>query len=302
MNFNNSDSWVILSSLEQTIKQKIEKIGKPLKNWNITINYGIKTGFNDAFIISSETRKEILSKCANEDERKRTDAIIRPILRGRDIQRYNYEWAELYIIATLPSRHYDIEDYPSIKNYLLSFGMERLEQTGETHIINKEKIKSRKKTNNKWFETQDSISYWDDFDKPKIIYPETTVGRSQFYYDDSKFMLDKTCFFISGEKLKFLEGMLTSKIIEWYLERMCRLLGKRTIQYSKQWIEDIPIASPNEKQEKDVVEIVDEITDNIKNDSAESQQKINLLIKKLNAKIGEIYNLNEQELDFIGVR
>ena len=78
MNFNNSDSWVILSSLEQTIKQKIEKIGKPLKNWNITINYGIKTGFNDAFIISSETRKEILSKCANEDERKRTDAIIRP--------------------------------------------------------------------------------------------------------------------------------------------------------------------------------------------------------------------------------
>lgn len=142
----------------------------------------------------------------------------------------------------------------------------------------------------------------DDFDKPKIIYPETTVGRSQFYYDDSKFMLDKTCFFISGEKLKFLEGMLTSKIIEWYLERMCRLLGKRTIQYSKQWIEDIPIASPNEKQEKDVVEIVDEITDNIKNDSAESQQKINLLIKKLNAKIGEIYNLNEQELDFIGVR
>ena len=302
MDFNNSDSWVILSSLEQTIKQKIKRIGKPLKNWNITINYGIKTGFNDAFIISEETKCEILKNCRDNEERKRTDAIIRPILRGRDIQRYNYEWAELYIIATLPSRHYDIEDYPSIKNYLLSFGMERLEQTGETHIINKEKIKSRKKTNNKWFETQDSISYWDDFDKPKIIYPETTVGRSQFYYDDSKFMLDKTCFFISGEKLKFLEGMLTSKIIEWYLERMCRLLGKRTIQYSKQWIEDIPIASPNEKQEKDVIEIVDEISENIKNNSAESQQKLNFLIKKLNAKIGEIYNLNEQELDFIGAR
>ena len=302
MDFNNSDSWVILSSLEQTIKQKIKRIGKPLKNWNITINYGIKTGFNDAFIISEETKCEILKNCRDNEERKRTDAIIRPILRGRDIQRYNYEWAELYIIATLPSRHYDIEDYPSIKNYLLSFGMERLEQTGKTHIINKEKIKSRKKTNNKWFETQDSISYWDDFDKPKIIYPETTVGRSQFYYDDSKFMLDKTCFFISGEKLKFLEGMLTSKIIEWYLERMCRLLGKRTIQYSKQWIEDIPIASPNEKQEKDVIEIVDEISENIKNNSAESQQKLNFLIKKLNAKIGEIYNLNEQELDFIGAR
>ena len=279
MNFNNSDSWVILSSLEQTIKQKIEKIGKPLKNWNITINYGIKTGFNDAFIISSETRKEILSKCANEDERKRTDAIIRPILRGRDIQRYTYVNNGLWLINThngmkgkLPK--INIDEYPAIKTHLDRY----------------------------WDKISTRADKGDDFDKPKIIYPETTVGRSQFYYDDSKFMLDKTCFFISGEKLKFLEGMLTSKIIEWYLERMCRLLGKRTIQYSKQWIEDIPIASPNEKQEKDVVEIVDEITDNIKNDSAESQQKINLLIKKLNAKIGEIYNLNEQELDFIGVR
>ncbi|MBR3072302.1 TaqI-like C-terminal specificity domain-containing protein, partial [Fibrobacter sp.] len=291
MNFNNSDSWVILSSLEQTIKQKIEKIGKPLKNWNITINYGIKTGFNDAFIISSETRKEILSKCANEDERKRTDAIIRPILRGRDIQRYTYVNNGLWLINThngmkgkLPK--INIDEYPAIKTHLDRYW---------------DKISTRADKGDTPYNLR-NCAYLDDFDKPKIIYPETTVGRSQFYYDDSKFMLDKTCFFISGEKLKFLEGMLTSKIIEWYLERMCRLLGKRTIQYSKQWIEDIPIASPNEKQEKDVVEIVDEITDNIKNDSAESQQKINLLIKKLNAKIGEIYNLNEQELDFIGVR
>ncbi len=302
MKFDSKDSWVILSSIEQSIKNKIESAGVPLRKWRITIYRGILTGFNDAFIISSKTRDEILRNCTDDEERKRTDEIIRPILRGRDIQRYNYEWAELYIIATLPSRHYDIEDFPSIKNYLLSFGMERLEQTGNTHTINKEIIKSRKKTNNKWFETQDSISYWDDFDKPKIIYPETTVGRSQFYYDNSKFMLDKTCFFISGEKLKFIEGMLTSKIIEWYLERMCRLLGKRTIQYSKQWIEDTPIVFPNEKQEKDVAEIVDEISETIKNNSAESQQKTNLLIKKLNAKIGEIYDLNEQELNFIGAR
>ena len=145
-----------------------------MKDWDIQINYGIKTGFNDAFIIDSAKRNEILDSCQSEDERQRTAEIIRPILRGRDIKRYCYEWADQYIIATFPSRLYNIEDYPTLKEFLLSFGIERLEQTGKEYIINGEKVKARKKTNNKWFETQDSISYWDEFSKPKIIYPNMT--------------------------------------------------------------------------------------------------------------------------------
>ena len=133
-----------------------------MKDWDIQINYGIKTGFNEAFIISSEKRDEILANCADEQERTRTENLIRPILRGRDIKRYSYHWSGLWLIATFPSRHYDIEMYPAVKDYLLSnFGMERLEQTGNEYIIKGEKVKARKKTNNKWFETQDSISYWD---------------------------------------------------------------------------------------------------------------------------------------------
>lgn len=89
--FATSDSWVILSPIEQSIKRKIEAVGVPLKDWDISINYGIKTGFNDAFIITSEKRQEILDNCKTEDERKRTDELIRPILRGRDIKRYSYE-------------------------------------------------------------------------------------------------------------------------------------------------------------------------------------------------------------------
>ncbi len=165
-NFADSIPWVILSPIEQSIKQKIESVGIPLKDWNIQINYGIKTGFNDAFIISTEKRDEILANCQTEDERVRTAELIRPILRGRDIKRYEYEWADLWIIATFPSRHYDIESYPAVKNYLLSIGIERLEQTGETHIVNGKKIKARKKTSNEWFETQDSISYWDVYNSP----------------------------------------------------------------------------------------------------------------------------------------
>ncbi len=163
--FSGSDSWVILSPIEQSIKRKIEAVGTPLKDWDINIYRGVLTGCNEAFIISTEKRNEILAHCQSEDERSRTAELIRPILRGRDIKRYAYNWAGLWLIATFPSRHYDIEQYPAVKDYLLSFGKERLEQTGKVYIVNGEKIKSRKKTNNKWFETQDSISYWDDFSK-----------------------------------------------------------------------------------------------------------------------------------------
>lgn len=151
-----------LSPIEQSIKCKIEAVGTPLKDWDIQIYRGVLTGCNEAFIISTEKRDEILANCQTEDERTRTAELIRPILRGRDIKRYGYEWAELWLIATFPSCHYNIDEYPAVKQYLLSFGIERLEQTGKTHIVNDKKVKARKKTNNKWFETHDSISYWDE--------------------------------------------------------------------------------------------------------------------------------------------
>ena len=121
--FNSSESWSILTDIEKSVKAKIEAAGIPLKNWNISINYGIKTGYNDAFIIDSAKREQILSGCQTEEERKRTEAIIRPILRGRDIARFKYDWADLWLINThngikgkLERVH--IEDYPSIKQHL----------------------------------------------------------------------------------------------------------------------------------------------------------------------------------------
>ena len=146
--FASSDSWVILSPIEQSIKRKIEAVGTPLKDWDINIYRGVLTGCNDAFIIDTEKRNEILSNCQSDEERQKTAELIRPILRGRDIKRYGYEWADKFLIATFPSRHYDIDQYPAVKQHLLSFGKERLEQTGKTYTINGEKITARKKTNN----------------------------------------------------------------------------------------------------------------------------------------------------------
>jgi len=217
--FSNSDSWVILTEIEQSIKRKIEAVGTPLKDWDIQINYGIKTGFNDAFVISTEKRNEILANCATEDERTRTEELIRPILRGRDIKRYGYDWANLWLIATFPSRHYDIEEYPAVKEHLLSFGMERLEQTGKQHVVNGEKIKARKKTNNKWFETQDSISYWEDFQKPKVMWK--IIGCNiNFSYDAGMMICNNAVNIMTGDKSQLLQflGLMNSKLFDWYLK------------------------------------------------------------------------------------
>nr|WP_027290847.1 TaqI-like C-terminal specificity domain-containing protein [Rikenella microfusus] len=217
--FSSSDSWVILSPIEQSIKRKIEAVGTPLKDWDIQINYGIKTGFNDAFIISTEKRDEILANCRTEEERERTAELIRPILRGRDIKRYGYEWAKKYLIATFPSRHYDIEQYPALKQYLLSFGKERLEQTGKTYTIHGEKIKARKKTNNKWFETQDSISYWEDFMRPKVMWK--IIGCNiNFCYDEKQYICNNAVDIMVGDKSRLIQfvGLMNSKLFDWYLK------------------------------------------------------------------------------------
>lgn len=212
--FATSDSWVILSPIEQSIKRKIEAVGVPLKDWDINIYRGVLTGYNEAFIISTEKRDEILSKCQTPEERQRTEELIRPILRGRDIKRYGYDWAGLYLIATFPSRHFDIELYPAVKKFLLTFGIEKLEQTGKSYLVDGIKIKARKRTNNKWFETQDSISYWDDFNKPKIIWK--IIGSNlAFALDNDKFIVNNACYLMTGVEIESMLPYLNSRIINW---------------------------------------------------------------------------------------
>ena len=217
--FATSDSWVILSPIEQSIKRKIEAVGTPLKDWDINIYRGVLTGCNEAFIISSEKRDEILANCQTEEERQRTDELIRPILRGRDIKRYGYDWANLWLIATFPSRHYDIDKYPAVKQYLLSYGIERLEQTGKIHIVDGGKVKARKKTSNKWFETQDSISYWEDFNKPKVMWK--IIGCNiNFCFDERSLICNNAVDIMVGDRDNLIQfvGLMNSKLFDWYLK------------------------------------------------------------------------------------
>ena len=228
--FTSSESWVILSPIEQSIKRKIEAVGKPLKDWDIQINYGIKTGCNEAFIIDEAKRAEILSNCQSDDERKRTEAIIRPILRGRDIRRYDYVDSGKYLINThngvkekgIPP--IDITDYPAIKEHLDSFGdvvMLRSDQGDTPYNLR-------------------NCAYLEEFEKPKIMWIELS--------DESKFTLSaneiplNTVFFMTGDNLPYLLAFLNSRAILWYFKRcLGSSSGVGTNRWLKFTIEKLPI-------------------------------------------------------------
>ena len=192
------------------------------------------TGYNEAFIIDKTKKEEILASCQTEEERQRTAKIIRPILRGRDIKRYGYEFADLYIITTFPSLKIDIESYPAVKQHLLSFGYDRLKQTGEKG--------ARKKTNNKWFETQDSIGYWEDFYKQKIVYPDISE-KLNFQIVEEEFYFNNTIYFITSytEDLSYLLKFLNSNLIDWYYKTLSVQLGEKAVRMFTIYVLNIPI-------------------------------------------------------------
>lgn len=278
-------AWTILSPIELSIKNKIETIGVPLKDWNIKINRGILTGYNDAFIISGEKRQEILSNCQSEEERQRTDNIIRPILRGRDIKRYKYDFADLYLIATFPSKHYDIDDYPSVREHLTSFGIERLEQSGKEYIINGEKFKSRKKTCNKWFETQDSISYWDDFNDQKIVWGNLNL-KASFCIANGGMFINAPCAMIVPANY-YLLAILNSKVSDYYIRNLGVTRNGGYFEYKPMFIEQIPI--PIDVKQDEIAELCSLIIK--RNDT--------IIEKQLDNAIYKLYNLNDDEIKFL---
>ena len=222
MDFISSDSWVILSPIEQSIKDKIEAVGTPLKDWDIKINYGIKTGCNEAFIITTEKREEILANCKTEDERKRTAELIRPILRGRDIKRYSYKWANLWLIyipwhfpyqfdttiqgASVVAEEAFKEQYPSVYSHMLQY---------KPALSNRNKAETGIRY--EWYAMQRwGANYWEDFAKQKIVW--NRIGTiKQFAKVDKHIYIQDSMHFIIGEKLNYICSVLNSKIIQWLL-------------------------------------------------------------------------------------
>ena len=230
--FSTSDSWVILSPIEQSIKRKIEAVGTPLKDWDINIYRGVLTGCNEAFIIDSTKRKEILSNCQTEEERKRTDELIRPILRGRDIKRYEYVDNGLYLINThngikgkLP--RIDINDYPAVKAHLDQYW---------------DKISVRADKGDTPYNLR-NCTYLEDFNKPKLFYADISRHLNFCFCRDVMFC-NNTTYFIVAENNLILEHLyryLNHHLIDWYYKTLSVQLGTNAVRMFAIYVLEIPI-------------------------------------------------------------
>ena len=285
--FSTSDSWVILSPIEQSIKRKIEAVGTPLKDWDINIYRGVLTGCNEAFIIDSTKRKEILSNCQTEEERKRTDELIRPILRGRDIKRYGYVENGLFLINThnglrgkLP--RIDINDYPAVKAHLDQYW---------------DKISVRSDKGDTPYNLR-NCAYLEDFSKPKIVYMEIQTDNEKegypfpcFSYDNSNKIVLNTAYIISSntEDVRFILGVINSKMGRFLTKLYVSQLQERQFRMLAQYVKNFPIPK---LPQNEIDYIIKAVEYNINKCNSELEEKINRAVCSW-------YNLNADELNFI---
>jgi len=279
-------SWISYEKDEYELIKKIISQGKPLKDWDIKINRGILTGYNDAFVISTETKNSIVAKDPKSAE------IIKPLLRGEDIKAYVPKWNDLWLIGTFPSLNIDIDQYPGTREYLLQF-KERITPKPKNYNEKLGKWKGRKSGSYEWFETQDSIGYYEDFLKPKIIYPNMTKYMP-FVYDKHQFFTNQKCFIITGVRLGYLNAFLNSKIFRFTFKNYFPELLGDTKELSKVFFETVAIKDVNEQTNH----LFDSWVESLE-EKRRSGQFLNHIENEIDLKIAEIYSLNEDELRLI---
>ncbi len=288
-----TESFIFANATLLDLRDKIESVGTPLKDWGIQIYRGILTGANEAFIIPTEKRDAILNACKTQEERERTERLIKPILRGKDIKRYSYEWADLWVINThngytsaqkskIPP--IDIEKYPATKAHLDAHWntiATRCDQ-GDTpyHLRN--------------------CAYLEDFEKEKIVYPCIMAKEPCFIYEEKGFYAPAPANIITGDKteIKYLTALLNSKCI-YFAMRKFYMGGGIEGELKTNNLEKIPIPQITEKNQ----ELADKITDGAKQILAlkEKDPKANTqkLEKEIDALVYQLYNLTDEEIKTI---
>ncbi|HED7499697.1 TPA: Eco57I restriction-modification methylase domain-containing protein [Campylobacter jejuni] len=289
------ESFTFSDENTSALKAKIERIGTPLKEWQgLNIYRGILTGYNEAFIITTEKRNEILANCKDEAEKERTAKLIRKMLRGRDIKRYSYEWAGLWVINAHNGyknqngekvEAINIENYPSLKKHFDEFypQLEKRADKGLTPYNLR------------------NCAYIEEFEREKIVYSEI-VRKPQFYLDTKlNFYAEATSFILTGENLKYLIAFLNNDFVAFIFKTFYAggNLGENGFRYKKAFLEKLPIPKINSKNQKladELINLVDEILKAKEQDKNANTQELE---NKINSLVYKLYNLTEEEIKII---
>ncbi|WP_100973907.1 class I SAM-dependent DNA methyltransferase [Helicobacter pylori] len=293
-----TESFIFANTTLLDLRDKMESIGTPLKDWDIQIYRGILTGCNEAFIVPTEKRDAILNACKTQEERERTEALIKPILRGKDIKRYSYEWAGEWVINThngytsnLKSKipPIDIEKYPATKAHL------------DAHY---DTIATRCDQGDTPYHLR-NCAYLEDFEKEKIVYGEI-VQEPRFYLDNGEcelgyFYAEATSFILTGEHLRYLLGMLHSKLITFAFKTFYAggELGESGYRYKKAFIERLPIPQITEKNQELARKITDGAERILKTKEKDPKANTLDLEKEIDALVYQLYHLTDEEIKII---
>ena len=265
--------WFIGNQSVGTLKFKIENGARLLKDFDVRINFGLKTGFNDAFIIDETKKNELIKADENNSE----------IIRGRDLKKYSYAFENIYLINS--------------HNRIKSIGLKRIETETEYPTIYEHlksyspKVETRSDMGDHWSNLR-NCAYLEDFTKDKIIWGEIS-DKPKFTFDDEKYYAEATTFLMTGEKLKFLLAILNSKVSEWYFNLIGTTTGMGTNRWKKYKIELLPIKIASQDQEKEIEILVNQILAMKKQNPSASTKDLENQIDEL---VYQLYELTEEEI------
>jgi len=287
------NEWIIADKKERILKEKIESIGTPLKEWDIKIFRGIITGLDEVFIIPHNKKQEILNNCKTEEERERTEKLFKRILRGKDIKRYYYTWNKTYLLflpfgftdknkGIMKAEEYMFTFYPAIMNYLSVF---------------KEKAEKRPTKGTYYWEIR-SCAFYPELEKEKILIQEIN-RKNDLTIDNDNFYVAHTIIFITGNKLKYILGVLNSILIQklftrWYLVEL-----ENTSRWLKTRIVNIPIPLPNAHNLEMVLKIESLVEEILRIKKENPNNNTSLLEKEVDNLVYKIYNLTSEEISFV---
>ena len=265
--------WSILLFAEQSVMDKMRKMGTPLKDWDVSINYGMKTGFNEAFIIDKETKEKLVTKDS------KSAVVMRPVLRGRDIQSYQAKWEQLWVIDThngyggTPA--IKVEAFPAIKAHLDGFytQLEKRQDKGNTPYNLR------------------SCAYHEEFTKEKLLWMDLT-DWGRFAYDAGDMFCANTVYMMSGPSLKYLCAVLNSTLVTWFMRNTASTSGMGVTRWFSVFVEAIPIPKVTTEEERPFVRLVDEILESKAVDPEADTRHFERDIDRL---VYDLYGLTDEE-------
>ena len=271
----NVDGWQLSSPIILHLLEKLRKAGKPLREYvGSRFYWGIKTGFNEAFVVNKSVHDRLIAEHPSSAD------VLKPWLRGRDVKRWVVEQQDLWVIFT---RHgMDISNYPAIEKHLNQY-KKQLTPGGEG---------GRKPGTYKWYEIQDNVAYWHEFEQPKIIYPDI-AARCQFAYDKSNYYPDATLFFIPGGSL-YLLGILNSAVNKFFFPLICPTIRGGFMRFKSLYVEQIPI--PFCSTPEDIETLVNKI---LLTKSKDAKADVSKLEHQIDLLVYDLYSLTQEEIKIV---